>query len=155
MIFRKFYSLKSSRNPDDLMKHITGQHLQVHGLDFEIYHVKDELKIIPHAENDDSLRTIPITHLKFIKNGQGGSNIKMMCKPRKIDSGGPTLLAIFLMLALVGGITLFLRHDENYMLAAYILTGIGVVGGLLFYMRLHTGYYDYCKKIRDWVKSHS
>lgn len=155
MIFRKYYSFKSQKNPDELTKHITGQHLQVHGLDFEIYQKEDSIKIIPHAENDEKVRTIPITRLRLIKDSSGGSTIKMMCKPRRIDSGGPTLLAIFLLTALIGGIFLFLKHNETYEITSYILMGIGGVGFILFWLRLESGYFDYIRKIKAWVKSHS
>lgn len=154
MIFRKYYSLRSNKNPEELTKSITGQHLQVHGLDFEIYQKEDCIKIIPHAENDQSLQIIPITRLRLIKTSSGGTSIKVTSKPRKIDAGGPSLLAVFLLLAFFGGVIIFLMKMENYLTASYILMASSLFFGLIFIYKLERGYYDYIRKIKDWVKTH-
>lgn len=154
MIFRKYFSLRSNKNPEDLAKSITGQHLQVHGLDFEIYQKEDCLKIIPHAEEDQSLQIIPITRLRLIKTSSGGTSLKVICKPRKIDAGGPSLLAVFLALAFFGGLFIYIRNLENYLTASYILMASSLFFSLLFFYKLERGYYDYIRKIKDWLKTH-
>jgi hypothetical protein len=156
MIFRKYHSFHSNKKPEELLKYIAGQHLQVHGLDFEIYPREDGhmLKIIPHAENDEDFRTIPITHLTFKPSSSGGCKVSMMSKPRKIDAGGPTILVVFLVLAFCGGLAIYIGQVQEYMMAGYGLMGIALVIFLIFWYRLQRGYYDYIRKIKSWVKGH-
>ena len=47
MIFRRYSTFQSKKNPSDLKKHLLGQHLQVHDLDFEIFDRGELIKIIP------------------------------------------------------------------------------------------------------------
>ena len=74
---------------------------------------------------------------------------------RKIDSGGPTLIMIFcLFLLMAAGIALYSNPNTNQAIS-FTLGGIGVGVFAIFWMRMQTGYFDYVRKIRDFVKKQS
>ncbi|MBL7764660.1 MAG: hypothetical protein JNJ58_01080 [Chitinophagaceae bacterium] len=154
MIFRKYYTIQSKKNPEELKKYLLGQHLKVHSLDFEIYDKGDSIKVIPHAENDDHVYTLPITKLKINKSANG-SIIKMMSKPRRIDIGGPYLLIIFIFFAVLAGVLLRIYGQGEYNITSYILVGISAVAFIILWMRMEQGYFDYIRKINRWIKEHA
>lgn len=153
MIFRRYYTFQSKQNSETLKQKLLGQHLKVHSLDFEIFDKGNSIKVIPHAESDDHVHTLPITELKFKPNGTG-TTVKMRSKPRRIDIGGPYLLMMFVTFAFAAGLMLYFFGNHDYDNAAYILAGIAVVIFLLLYIRMEQGYFDYIRKIKKWVKEH-
>ncbi len=154
MIFRRYYTFKSSKSSSELKANFLGQHFKIHTLDFEIKEDKDIIRVIPHAESDEHVYTLPITRLKFNTN-EKGTIIKMVAKPRRIDIGGPYLLMIFVAFLLIASTMLLLKGDGAYNTTAYILGGLALVVFALLWFRLEQGYFDYIRKIRDWVKSHA
>ncbi|HMT34958.1 MAG TPA: hypothetical protein PKC41_03815 [Chitinophagaceae bacterium] len=153
MIFRRYYTFQSKQNADTLKQKLLGQHLKVHNLDFVIFDKGDSIKVIPHAESDEHVHTLPITNLKIKENGTG-CTIKMMSKPRRIDIGGPYLLMMFVFFAVIAGLLLYLYGEGAYNNTAYILVGIAVLIFLLLYIRMQQGYFDYIRKIKKWVGEH-
>jgi hypothetical protein len=153
MIFRNSTVIPSKKNVEELKNHLLGLHLQIHDLDFEILEHKGDIKIIPHAEIDNHIYTLPITRLQIIAT-DNGTIIKTLSKPRRIDVGGPLMLVIFVAFSLVAAILLYLFGGESYHSTSYILAGIGVAVMLLLTFRLQQGYYDYVRKINRWIKSH-
>jgi hypothetical protein len=153
MIFRRYYTLQSSQQADSLKKNILGQHLKIHHLDFEIKEHNGDIKVIPHAENDDQVYTLPITRLRIIPKGNT-SVVKMLSKPRRTDIGGPYLLLIFIFFALIAGVLLYFLGKGEYDNTAYILVGIALIVFALLWIRMERGYFDYIRKTRDWLKSH-
>jgi hypothetical protein len=154
MIFSRSYTLQSKKNQDEIRQYIVGQHLKVHDLDFEILVRDEDVKIIPHAETEDHIYTLPITRLRFISSGTG-TIIKMRSKPRRIDIGGPYLIMIFVLFMIVAGILLFLLGEGKYTATAYLLCGIAMLIFAVLWIRLEMGYFDYIRKIKKWVQSHS
>ncbi len=154
MIFRRYYTIESNKNIETLKNNFLGQHLKVHQLDFEIVEKDGHVKVIPHAENDDHVYTLPITRLNLISK-KNGTTIKMVSKPRRIDIGGPYLLMIFVVFAILAGIVLRLKGEGEYDNTAYILIGIASIAFIFLWIRMEQGYFDYIRKIRDWVKSHA
>ena len=150
MIFRRYYTIQSNKNADEIKRKLVGQHLKVHVLDFEVSERESDLKIIPHAEHDDHVYTLPITRLK-ISSGSKGAVIKMMSKPRRIDIGGPYLIMIFVTFMLIASVLLYLFGKGSYNVTAYILAGIALFIFLLLWFRLQVGYFDYIHKIKKWV----
>ncbi len=153
MIFRRYYTFKSKLNADDLKKKLLGQHLKVHELDFEIFDKGEDIKVIPHAEADDHVYTLPITRLRIKPEG-AGSVVKMLSKPRRIDIGGPYLLMGFVTFAAIAGVLLYLFGEGAYNTTAYILVGIAAFIFALLWMRMEQGYFDYIRKIKKWVSDH-
>lgn len=154
MIFRRYYTIESSKNADLLRRNFLGQHLKIHNLDFEITERGDSLKVIPHAENDDQVYTLPITRLRFIPKGNG-TVIRMLSKPRLIDIGGPYLLIIFVVFAIIAGILLKLYGGGEYDRTSYIIMGVAAAIFALLWVRMEQGYFDYIRKIKKWVKEHA
>ncbi len=153
MIFRRYYTLQSSKNADEVKRNLIGQHLKVHVLDFEVSVRDGDVKIIPHAEDEDHIYTLPITRLRITNNSKG-SSIKMMSKPRRIDIGGPYLIMIFITFMIIASILLYFFGGLAYHLTAYIVAGIAILIFSLLMFRLEMGYFDYIRKIKNWVKAH-
>ena len=153
MIIQSKATIQSKKSVEELKKHLLGQHLQIHNLDFEIFEKSDFIKIIPHAETEDHIYTLPITRLQFIPNGTG-TTIKTISKPRRIDVGGPLMLIIFTCFALIAAVLLYFKGGESYYTTAYILAGIAILVSILLTIRLQQGYYDYIRKINKWIISH-
>lgn len=153
MIFRRYYTFQSKQNAETLRQKLLGQHLKVHNLDFEIFDKGDAIKVIPHAEGDEHVHTLPITSLKIKSNGSG-STIKMLSKPRRIDIGGPYLLMFFVTFAFIAGVLLYVYGDGAYNTTAYILVGIAALIFFLLWLRMEQGYFDYIRKIKKWIGQH-
>lgn len=152
MLFIRSTTYKSKKSIEELKRNLVGKHLSVHKLDFEVYELEGKVKIIPHAEDDDHIYTLPITSLSLSRSGNE-TLIKMKSKPRRIDIGGPNLVLIFIFFAIIASIVIYFKTNGEYNNAVYIMLGISaLVFGFLWY-RMEIGYFDYIRKIRQWVKS--
>ena len=152
MIFSRTYRYQSTRGADDIKGRLLGKHVKVHNMDFEVSEKDRVLRIIPHAEDETDLKTLPITHIE-IKGKGDKTQVVVNSKMRKIDSGGPMLVVIFCTFLLVAAILFFVFGRSEYMNFVYTLGGIGAGIFLLFWMRMERGYFDYVRKIRDYVKN--
>lgn len=151
MLFRRYYSLNSKKSSSEIKKNIVGKHLKVHVLDFEVSEREGDIKIIPHAELEEHIYTLPITRVRLVDNGTG-TTVKLMSKPRRIDIGGPYLIMIFVIFALIAAVFLWAFGNGVYNNTAIILGSISVLIFLLLWFRLERGYFDYIRKIKNWVK---
>ena len=68
MLFRRYHTYQSQKSAAELLKSLEGRHLQVHTLDFEVQRREGDLKIIPHAELDDHIYTLPITRIRVTES---------------------------------------------------------------------------------------
>ena len=127
--------------------------MRVHNLDFEVSEKGQMLRIIPHAEDVESVKTLPITHVDFRGRGDK-TQVVISSKMRRIDKGGPMLVVIFCLFLLIAGIIAFSvgNQDSSYAMYAYVLVGIGALIFAIFWMRMETGYFDYVRKIRNHIK---
>ncbi len=153
MIFRRSYTFKSSQSVEKLKTDFLGKHLSIHNIDFEIFDKDGAIKVIPHAENDETVHTLPITELKFSQQGNG-TIIKMRSKPRRIDIGGIQLILVFSFFLFLASIIVFLTLKTSYGNVAYILFGLSAVIFIAVWLRMEQGYFDYIRKIKSWVKKH-
>lgn len=151
IFFNKTYRYKSPLSADAIKSKLIGQHFKVHNLDFEVYDKEDKVKIIPHAEQEDDIKTLPITSIDIKGNGSG-SDITLKSKMRRLDSGFPTLVMIFVTFLLMAALLLYMFGGEGYEMQTYIIAGIGVLIFLYLWIKLQSGYFDYIRKIRDHVK---
>lgn len=151
MIFSRTYRYHSSRAADDIRGRLVGQHVKVHNMDFEVSEKDLMLRIIPHAEQETNIKTLPITHVELKGKGDK-TQIVISSKMRKIDSGGPTLIVIFCSFMLIAAIAFLMVGDKEYMSFTYTLGGISLLIFLVFWMRMEAGYFDYVRKIRDYIK---
>jgi len=139
---------------EDIKSRLIGKHVKVHNMDFEVYEKDRVLRVIPHAEQEHSIRTLPITHVKFEKEG-AQTQVVIKSKMRKIDSGGPMLIVIFCTFMLIASVLFFVFGKDEYLSFTYTLLGISVFIFLIFWFRMEKGYFDYVRKIRDYIKNQS
>jgi hypothetical protein len=148
MFFTKTHNFDSPVPKADLKKRLMGSHVKIHNLDFEIVERDGDVLIVPHAEQEESIKTLPITHVDMSEQG-GKTKVKVTSKMRKVDSGGPQIILIFcffiflaaFVLRLVGG-------DWN---VTFILLGADLLIFSFFLYRLQKGYFDYVRKVRAYV----
>jgi hypothetical protein len=136
---------------DDIKGRLIGKHVKVHNMDFEVSEKDRVLKIIPHAEDDTDLKTLPITHIE-LKGKGNNTQIVVSSKMRKIDSGGPMMIVIFCSFLLIGALLFLFLGKAEYMSFTYTMGGIGLAIFAIFWARMERGYFDYVRKIRDYVK---
>ncbi|KXK42680.1 MAG: hypothetical protein UZ11_BCD004001153 [Bacteroidetes bacterium OLB11] len=132
MIFRRSYTFNTNKDADKLKSALLGKHLSIHNIDFEIFDKDGAVKVIPHAENDETVHTLPITELKFSQQGKN-TIIKMKSKPRRIDIGGIQLTLAFSFFLFLASIVIFLSLKNSYSNVSYILFGLSFV---IFYCSL-------------------
>lgn len=151
MIFTRSYRYETSMSEEEIRKCLLGGHIPLHQMDFEVSEKDKVLRIIPHAEQDNAVKTLPITHV-HLKQAGAKTSVLIKSKIRKIDKGGPMLIVFFcafIFLAAVVMLALGNQEAKNYM---YSFFAISIVIFLLFWVRMERGYFDYVRKIRDYVK---
>ncbi len=129
---------------------LIGNHLTIHNLDFEIYEYGHKITIVPHAENVKDLTTLPITDVAIQEDGND-TRITITSKMRKIDYGGPLLVILFCVFLLIAGIILFFVGGEPQI--SYTMLALCTLVFTIFWVRLEMGYFDYIRKIRNYIKS--
>ncbi len=148
MLFARTYRLSTNNSVDAIKTALLGKMFKVHNLDFEVYESDQCIKIIPHAENEKDLKTLPITHVDL--EGRGDTtNLKVSYKIRKIDQGGPYLLVTFCVFLIIGSVALYVNQEQT--LSALML-GIGIVLFGIFWAKMQVGYFDYASKIKRYLK---
>lgn len=152
MIFKRKYRYLSSSTAEDIKGRLLGQHMKVHDMDFEVSEKGKMLKIIPHAEKTTAIKSLPITHVEFGKSGDK-TKIVISSKMRRIDLGGPMLIMIFVIFIVAASVLLFMFGGGKYDTYTYTLGAIGLLIFAVFWTRMQTGYFDYVRKIRDFVKN--
>jgi len=152
MIFKRSYKYQSTMPIDGIKSKLLGQHMQIHQMDFEVSEKNGVLRIIPHAERETHLKTLPITHIDL--DGKGSkTKVKISSKMRRIDSGGPQLIVIFCLFLLIAAALFFLFGTAEHRSYTYILGGVGLAIFIMFWIKMETGYFDYVRKIRDYIKT--
>lgn len=154
MLFSRTYRYQTAVPAEDIKSRLLGNHVKVHNLDFEVFEKDRTLKIIPHAEQVESIKTLPITHVEFKGSGPK-TQVVISSKMRKIDQGGPYLIVFFCLFMLLAALFSFVRGGAEYSIYTYSLLGIAVLISLVFWMRMEAGYFDYVRKIRDYIKKQS
>lgn len=151
MIFSRTYRYVSSNSEEDIKGRLLGKHMKVHDLDFEVSEKGRMLKIIPHAEQETGIKTLPITHVEFKGKGDK-THVVLNSKMRKIDSGGPLLIMVFVFFLVGAAVLLLAFGGKQYDTYTYTLGIIGILIFAIFWTRMERGYFDYVRKIRDFVK---
>ena len=154
MIFSRTYRYKSSMRPDDIKGRLVGKHVKVHNLDFEVSEKDRVIRVIPHAEQERDIKTLPITHIELNNKGDQ-TQVVISSKMRKIDSGGPMIIVIFCAFLLIAAVITLTVGSTEYSTYTYMFGGIGLAIFAIFWMRMERGYFDYVRKIRDYVKTQS
>lgn len=152
MIFDRTYRYSTPLSSEDVRQRLLGKHIQVHHMDFEVTEKERMLKIIPHAEDSEGIKTLPITHIEMQAQGASGTKIVVSSKPRKIDVGGPYLIVIFCLFCVLGASGFYLINPKESYWPSLSMVGVGVISFVIFWARMETGYFDYTRKIRDFIK---
>ena len=150
MFFTRTQKYQASIPKEDLIHRLIGHHVKIHDMDFEVYEKNHSLRIIPHAEQTESIKTLPITRVEMNEEGNK-MNVVVTSKMRKLDSGGPILIMFFCIFLILASVILMAVDGEPKM--TYSLLGIGTTILIIFFIRMQMGYFDYVRKIRNYVKS--
>jgi len=151
MFFTRTHRYTTALRKEDLRNRLLGKHLVIHNLDFEVLDDEGILSIIPHAEEIEEIKTLPITEVFFKEQG-GGTQVAIKCTMRKIDQGGPVILLSFSLFMLVFSCVLFFTSPDKIL--SYTLLAIGISILIIFWVRMEMGYFDYVRKIRSYLKNH-
>ena len=152
MFFTRTSTFSSPVTKKELLNRLLGKHVKIHNLDFEILEQDNTLMIIPHVDQVDAIKTLPISDVDIREEG-GQSKITVTSKMRPADSGGPNLILIFCFFIFVAAFILRLVDKNGEWTVTYILLGIDVLIFSMFVYRLQTGYFDYVRKVQGYVKS--
>ena len=152
MLFTRTYSYRIQKPAEAARKQLVGQRVRIHQLDFEVTERDKMIKIIPHAENVEGLRTLPITHVEFENRGDQQTKLKITSKMRRIDKGGPMLIVIFCLFLIIAALLLGLYGKEGFLPYVLVMAGLSLVVFVIFWIRMESGYFDYVRKIRDFVR---
>ena len=150
MFFTRTRNFHFSVPKEDLKNRLIGRHVKIHNLDFEVLEEDNRLSIVPHAEQVDAIKTLPVTTVDMKEDG-GKTKVVVTSKLRQFDSGGPMLIMIFCIFMF--GASIVLLYIGNEPLITYTLLGISVLIFSTFWIRMEMGYFDYVRKIRAYVKS--
>lgn len=152
MLFSRHFKYHTNLSAEEIKKRLVGKHVKVHNLDFEIYEKDRMIKIIPHAEQETAIKTLPITHVEF--DGEGSrTKVHISSKMRKIDKGGPLILLTFVFFMMAASVIMLVSlRDQGFDMYAIPMLAVGLLVFIIFWIRLESGYFDYIRKIRNYVK---
>lgn len=153
MFFNRSYRITSAQPADVVLKKLLGRHTTVHGLDFEVVNTDHGVRIVPHAEELEEVRTLPVTRVNLKNRKDNKTDVMLFAHMRRIDQGGPLLVVFFALFMIIAGIIGYVRGQEEYSLYTLPLIGIGLLVFIVMWIRLETGYFDYVRKVRDFVKA--
>jgi len=150
MFFTRTHNFYLTIPKEDFRNQLIGKHVKIHDLDFEVSGDENALIINPHTEQVNAIKTLPITYIDFKEEGSR-TKVVITSEIRKVDAGGPQLIMIFSIFLLVAAVVLFFTSSEIIM--TWMFGGISVLLLTVFWLRMQTGYFDYVRKVRDYVKS--
>lgn len=152
MFFTRTQRYLTSLSKEEFKDRLIGEHVQIHHLDFEIFETDHKLiRILPHDEQIvNAIKTLPITDIELKAEGNK-TRVTMTSRMRKIDSGGPFLIVIFCSFMLIAS-AILLYVDPKETKIPFVLLGISLTFLSIFTLRMQTGYFDYIRKIRRYVK---
>src|ERR1043165_4226926 len=111
MFFTGTQRYQSRISKEDFKKRLNGNHVKIHDVDFEVMEKGSYLSIIPHAEQMNSIKTLPITHVDLKEEGNS-TKVVVTTKMRKIDAGGPMLIMLFCAFLFIASFTLMYAAKE-------------------------------------------
>ena len=149
-LFTRTHTYQFPLSKEELKNRLVGKHVRIHNLDFEVLENDNVLTIIPHAEQVEAIKTLPVTSVVLKEEGNK-TKVVVTSRMRQLDSGGPFLIMIFCTFMFIAAAILFSMGTDVAL--AYTLLGISVFIFSLFCIRMQMGYFDYVRKVRAYVKS--
>jgi hypothetical protein len=150
MLFTRIHTYYFPVGTEELKNRLIGRHVNIHNLDFEVLEHDRNLSIIPHAEQVETIKTLPITSVTFKEEGSQ-TKVVVKSKMRRLDAGGPMLLILFCAFIMAASLLLYTVNREAML--AYTLMGLATSLLTIFCIRLQTGYFDYVRKVRAYVEN--
>jgi len=150
MLFTRTQKYRSTTPKEALKTRLIGHHVKIHNMDFEVVEKEQSLRIIPHAEQAEGIKTLPITKVEMKEDGNK-MNVVVTSKMRKLDLGGPLLILIFCSFLIAASAILMLVGGEVRITFTLLGLGVGILS--VFFVRMQMGYYDYIRKIRSYIES--
>lgn len=151
MLFNSSSRISCKQNPEQVRAALVGKHLSIKELDFEFKESDGMLKVIPHTENDDKARIVPITHVEPSADGSG-SRILVSSKPRKIDLGALYMVTGFIIVIAIIAVYLKVTYPEQTLKAPILVAAASLLLFIIFRIRLQSSYYGYIYSIRAFIK---
>lgn len=151
MFFNTTTNFSSKLNSEQIKKSLVGKHLQIKELDFEFKESDGIIKVIPHTENDERSRLVPITHVNLNSNGNG-SQLAISAKPRRIDLGGLYLATGAIIMLVLIAIYLRITYPEQSIWVSISVGLAALLAFIIFRVRLQSSYYGYVSDIRKFIK---
>lgn len=151
MFFNTSSRITSKQNPGQVKSALVGKHFQIKELDFEFKESEGIIKVIPHTENDERSRIVPITHV-HLSNGGNGTEIRLSSKPRRIDLGGLYLAVGSIVLLLLIGVYLRMTYPEQSVWVSIGIVAAAVLAFILFRIRLQSSYYGYIGGLKNFIR---
>jgi len=151
-LFTRTHQYYSKASRDEVKTRLVGEHVIIHNMDFEVMENDQTISIIPHAEQENNIKTLPITYVDF-KNEGNKTKVVIKSEMRAFDLGGPQLILLFSTFLFATSFILLYVGGEK--IITYTLLSVGTVIITLFAIRLQMGYFDYIRKIRAYVKAKS
>src|SRR5438128_2219616 len=133
MFFTGTQRYQSRISREDFKKRLNGNHVKIHDVDFEVMEKGSSLSIIPHAEQVNAIKTLPITHVDLKEDG-GKTKVVVTTKMRKIDAGGPMLVMLFCAFLFVASVIVAYAAKERTIVYTLLGCGTGIL--LLFVIRM-------------------
>ncbi len=149
-MFTRTQKYQSSTPKEDLRNRLVGHHVKIHNMDFEVYEKEQSLRIIPHAEQEEGLKTLPITKVEMKQEGDR-MRVVVTSKMRRLDAGGPLLIVTFCTFMLIAAAILILVGGEIRIAFALLAIASSILA--VFFVRMQMGYFDYIRKIRSYIES--
>lgn len=151
MLFTTSTNFTTNLRPEEVRNVLVGKRTDIKQLNFEIKEYDGIIKIIPHTENDEKSRIVPITHVE-VSADANGTNVRMNTKPRRIDLGGLYLAAGAIILIALIAVYLRITYPEQSIWVSGIIMGVALLSFIIFRLRLESSYYSYVKSLRSFVK---
>jgi hypothetical protein len=146
-MFTRTFSYQTQISREALKNRLIGNHLNIHNLDFEVMEKSEYLRIVPHAEQVDEIKALPITYVELTENN-GRTKVKITSRMRKLDVGAPMLVAILCILLLAASGALLLFKEQLF---GTLLIILDVLIYATFRLRLERSYFDYVRQIRLYI----
>ena len=150
MFFKRTQNYQCALQTDDFKSRLVGNHVTIHDMDFEVFEKDHSLRIVPHAEQTNAIKTLPITKVDMKQEG-GKTKVTVTSDMRKLDAGGPQLIILFCAFLFIASFILLYVGGEKQI--TYTLLGAGAVILTIFWVRLEIGYFDYVRKIQSYIKN--
>jgi hypothetical protein len=108
--------------------------------------------VIPHTENDERSRIVPISHVLVNPKG-ADTELELKTKPRRIDLGGLYLVVGSIILVIMIAIYLRITYPEQSIWVSISVLVAALIAFLIFRLRLQSSYYGYIGNLRSFIKN--